>query len=158
VVHRDLKPENIMVGPFGEALVMDWGIAQAPMIAKEPAGTVLGTPPYMAPEQARGDIDAIDQRTDVYALGALLRHLIGPLAPRPLLSIAKKAMSPEPSHRYSSAVELSDDVRSWLDALPVSAHREAISERMGRFITRHQVVLSLLAVYLIVRLLLALIP
>ncbi len=89
VVHRDLKPENIMVGAFGEVLVLDWGLAKlrsdsppgpqtaAPGLPGQTAhGTVLGTPGYMAPEQARGEVEGIDERTDVYALGAILYFLL----------------------------------------------------------------------------------
>jgi serine/threonine protein kinase len=94
VVHRDLKPENVMVGAFGEVLVLDWGLAKlrsdsvsppaGPTAAPDGAGlpgqtahgTVLGTPGYMAPEQARGDVAGIDERTDVYALGAILYFLL----------------------------------------------------------------------------------
>ena len=93
VVHRDLKPENILIGPFGEVLVVDWGIAK--VVGKSEhiedeiitnrnsqqrfqtqMGQVTGTPAYMAPEQARGAIDQIDQRTDVYALGAILYSIL----------------------------------------------------------------------------------
>lgn len=103
VIHRDLKPENIMVGDYGEVLVMDWGAAkvlhsQATMhrdgadsansmdhsrsdespaeIFVTQAGSVMGTPGYMAPEQARGDAASTDERTDVYALGAILYALL----------------------------------------------------------------------------------
>ncbi len=99
IVHRDLKPENVMVGPFGEALVMDWGVAKILASRQEdqptpggsggslPAGTahgtVLGTPAYMAPEQARGEVHRIDERTDVHALGAILYFLLSGSPPVP---------------------------------------------------------------------------
>ena len=90
VIHRDLKPENVMVGPFGEVLVMDWGVAKVLEEAAEPPagapsagsatatseGTVLGTPAYMAPEQAAGQADRVGPAADVYALGALLHFLL----------------------------------------------------------------------------------
>jgi serine/threonine protein kinase len=95
VIHRDLKPENVMVGPFGEVLVVDWGVAKHKEELRAPDagpalprsehdtahGTVLGTPAYMAPEQARGELDRVDARADVYALGALLYFLLTGRAP-----------------------------------------------------------------------------
>ncbi len=91
VVHRDLKPSNIMLGDFGEIYVLDWGVARLAGVADEAStvvttgdddtdrtahGSVIGTPGYMAPEQLRGDVEAVDARSDVYALGAVLFEIL----------------------------------------------------------------------------------
>ena len=86
IIHRDLKPENILIGEYGEVFVIDWGIAKilthlsdAPSPttdAENKIGALVGTPQYMAPEQAHGENDAVDERTDVYALGALLYEIM----------------------------------------------------------------------------------
>ncbi len=96
VVHRDLKPENVLVGEFGEVYVMDWGIALRSAVAPraeeddppfarlptmDPLGTIIGTPEFMAPEQARGDIHDIDTRTDVFGLGGILFTVLTGRAP-----------------------------------------------------------------------------
>jgi serine/threonine protein kinase len=175
VVHRDLKPSNIMVGQFGEVLLLDWGIARVLRAPDEEElatplpggaevadtdtapGTVLGTPGFMAPEQARGQPRLIDGRTDVYALGAILRMLVvreqKDRPPRPLVSIWTRALEPEPAQRYASAEELAGDVTRYLNGEPVLAHRETWGERGGRIFRKYQTAIILVLTYLTIRLL-----
>ncbi|MBI5516863.1 MAG: serine/threonine protein kinase [Deltaproteobacteria bacterium] len=150
VVHRDIKPENILLGHHGEALVIDWGLARVRSLrdlapaettevlesaaagARTVHGSVLGTPAYMAPEQARGALDLIDERTDVFALGAVLYAVLtgrplyqgatraellvlaagrsfvplanaAPGAPRMLAEVCEKALSLRPEDRFPHA-------------------------------------------------------
>ena len=196
VLHRDLKPANIMVGPFGEVLVMDWGLAkvfhpqaasprtaviedpdatvlQVPHVPTrnqrddEPStqatsqGTILGTPGYMSPEQARGEVAQLNERSDIFSLGALLRFLSAPPAtassggswPRDksLEAICVKATAPDPAGRYPSVSELSADVSRYLDGLPISARRESLIEKTARFYRRYTIAILLIAAYLIAR-------
>lgn len=173
VVHRDLKPSNIMVGAYGEVLVLDWGIARIagaedqssePVTQPSPAasqgdtapGTVLGTPGFMAPEQASGAIHLVDERSDVFALGAILRAVVtggsrGSIA-RPLVAIWERAMAPDPGARYSSAGDLSVEITRFLDGLPVEAYREPLLERIGRVYTKYQTPILLVLAYLVMRL------
>ena len=99
VLHRDLKPSNVMLGPYGETLVVDWGLAKVvgrpdatstELTLRPPsgsdvlatrAGVAIGTPSYMSPEQARGDLDRLGPASDVYSLGATLYHLLTGQAP-----------------------------------------------------------------------------
>jgi serine/threonine-protein kinase len=77
IVHRDLTPGNVMVGPYGQVYVMDWGLALLRDRSRPPAeGALSGTLAYMAPEQARGEVDRIGPATDVFGLGGLLYHIL----------------------------------------------------------------------------------
>src|SRR5580704_15793120 len=178
ILHRDLKPENVMVGPFGEVLVMDWGVAkilredrtpredhaEVP-VESSPAetkplktahGTVLGTAGYMAPEQARGEIDRLDERADIYSLGAILQFLVSGKKPaqKAVLAISQKAMAEDRANRYASVSDLASDTARYLDGSPVSAYPENVFHKVARWTTRYRVAIGLVLAYLIVRALL----
>jgi serine/threonine-protein kinase len=187
VLHRDLKPHNVMLGRFGETLLIDWGLAKAtgrcePVgLAKAPEATlvprsgsghapthgVLGSPPYMSPEQAAGAVESLGPATDVYGLGAILFALLtgeppveggtadeildrarrgairpprslNPNIPRALEAACLKALALKPEDRYPSSRALADDLEHWLADEPVSAHREGWAERLARWTRRHR--------------------
>lgn len=150
IVHRDLKPANIMLGPFGEVLVLDWGVATA-LGEPEGPGVIIGTPEYMAPEQRHAGL--VDARADIYSLGRLLREAARE-PPPPLRSIIERATEADPERRYQTVGELSGDVASFVDRLPVSAHREHWLERLSRLLARHRALAWLVVAYLVMRALL----
>jgi len=141
VVHGDLKPDNVMIGAFGEALVMDWGVAA---IARP--GVIAGTRGYMAPEMI------VSPAGDVYALGAILRDLKDGQESRAALgAIVSRAMARVAGDRYGSALELRDEVARYVDGERVVAHREGIGERAARLFVRHRVAILLVVAYLAMR-------
>jgi WD40 repeat protein/serine/threonine protein kinase len=199
VLHRDLKPGNIMLGKYGETLVVDWGLARmagepavadSSELAVQPAGsgsgstltmagTVLGTPGYMSPEQAAGRSDQLGPATDVYALGATLYHLLTgrvpvegsdaamllaqvqlgefprprqvvPTIPSAIEAVCLKAMALEPANRYGSARELGEELERFLADEPVRAWPEPLSVRARRWASRHRVLVASAAACLVV--------
>ena len=159
VIHRDLKPQNIMIGSFGEVLVLDWGVAKIRDDPRSSAfhetmeGTVIGTRRYMSPEQERGEIDQLDERSDIYALGAVLNFLLNdqPKAGKAAAAISSKAMSSEKADRYATASDLSADIGRLLDAEPVSAYRENAFERTSRWVGKNRFLVLLVLAYLLMR-------
>ncbi len=187
VLHRDIKPGNVIVGKHGETLVVDWGLAK-PLGRAEPGsgagertlvpssasgsaetlpGSALGTPAYMSPEQASGDLDRLGAVSDVYSLGATLFCLLtgkppyegddvgeilrkvqrGEFAPprqldpsidKALEAICTKAMALKPEDRYSSCRALAEDLERWMADEPVSAWAEPWTRKMLRWLTRHR--------------------
>ena len=195
VLHRDLKPDNVMIGGFGETIVVDWGLAKrlcdpqhsdedatldhkleqvAEMVQGEISfsdqtadGSVIGTPAYMSPEQANGDIAGLTAATDIYSLGVTLYEIIigehpharldvksvldrvrsgtyvparqaKPEVPRALSAICDCAMALNTEGRYATATELADEVRRYMAGEPVKVDSEPVSERVARWCKKNR--------------------
>jgi predicted Ser/Thr protein kinase len=182
IVHRDLKPHNLMVDEGGKVYVMDFGLARPTQDAGGPrltvTGDVLGTPAYMAPEQARGLQQLISPRTDVWSLGATLYELVTgetpfqgrtigellgavigkePVPPRRLVptldrnveTVVLKCLEKDPARRYASAGDLAADVDRLLAGEPVHARRPRLMERLERMVSRHAALVTVSALALI---------
>jgi eukaryotic-like serine/threonine-protein kinase len=166
IVHRDVKPANLLLDGKGTIWVADFGLAHVNDVSLTRTGDVVGTLRYMSPEQASGSRTIVDHRADVYSLGATLYELItlqpmfaaqqrGALLnqilneePRPprqlekaipaeLETIVLKAVAKDPDDRYSSAGELAEDLRRYLDDVPIRARRPSLSERGRKWLRRH---------------------
>lgn len=173
LIHRDVKPANILVerSETGEwkPYVMDFGLARAADSAgMTVTGAVLGTPHYMPPEQARGQLDQVDRRSDVYGLGATLYELLagqppfpgdaptavlmkvleevpeplqrpGASVPADVDAIVMKCLRKDPRERYSSARALADDIQRYLDGEPVQARPTGLLYRLRMKAVKHKV-------------------
>ncbi|HSD88194.1 MAG TPA: serine/threonine-protein kinase, partial [Kofleriaceae bacterium] len=201
VLHRDLKPSNVLIGPFGETVVIDWGLAKeirdadesgerqrrrasTPLPVERAAdadltqhGAVLGTPSYMAPEQARGEPS--DERSDIYALGALLYTMIcgapphrgkttaevleqvaegkhvpiaerEPGLPAELATLIEHAMAHDPKGRIASAKELAEELRRFAAGKLLASHSYSLRHLIRRWLWRNRIAVGIATLAIIV--------
>jgi len=179
LVHRDVKPGNILIERTDDGrwrpFVMDFGLAR--MVGEQGetvTGHVAGTPAYMAPEQARGEIRSLDRRTDVYSLGATFYSILAdrppfveeqpwkilmrietedapalrsvcPNVPHDLETIVMKCLERDPARRYDSARALGEDLQRYLDGEPVLARKASVMYRLAKRARKHKLLVGLVA-------------
>jgi TolB-like protein/Tfp pilus assembly protein PilF len=176
ILHRDIKPGNILLDQKGEPLLADFGLAR--LVEAESTVTrtleVMGTPSYMAPEQAAGDTTKVNKQTDIYGLGAVFYQLLtghppfaggttyetirllldteprqprlwNPKINRDLSIICLKCLEKDPKRRYSSALALAEDLEHWLKHEPIRAHRTGILARGRKWVQRQPAIAALIA-------------
>ncbi len=173
IIHRDLKPANVLFSRDGTPKITDFGLAKelGSGASLTPTGLAVGTPAYMAPEQARGGI--VGPAADVYALGAILYEMLAgqppfqgvtamevilqvmdrpapsmarlrPGIPRDLETICRKCLEKEPRARYARAADLAEDLQRWLDGRPIQARPAGRVERAVKWARRHPLPASLI--------------
>lgn len=176
VLHRDIKPGNILLDAKGEAHLSDFGLARLTETESTVTRTtdVLGTPSYMAPEQARGNDGQLTNAIDVYGLGAVFYHLLtghpsfaggttyetvrllleseprqprllNPKVDRDLATICLKCIEKDPTHRYSSALAMAEDLERWLRREPIKARRAGVLTRGQKWVRRKPAIAALIA-------------
>lgn len=179
VVHRDIKPANLLLDSVGKIWVTDFGLAQVQNDASHltRTGDPMGTLRYMSPEQAAGNRDELDHRTDIYSLGVTLYELLtlqpaiggdgyremlnnvalhdppsprslDPLLPVELDTIVRKAIAKTPGERYASAGALADDLQAWLDDKPIAAKPPTMFERVSKWRRRNSGLVAVASVFL----------
>ncbi|MGI6394396.1 MAG: protein kinase domain-containing protein [bacterium] len=193
VIHRDIKPENIMIGEFGETVVLDWGLAKVKgevdstegelreeldtlkvkNLSKTVRGKAIGTPAYMSPEQAKGDISEIDERSDIYSLGAVLYEILTghppfrgrdvnetlnmvktgvpveitifePNAPPDLCAVVAKTLTKEKEARYQSAIEVAREMENFMSGGKIKAYEYSSWELFKRFSAKNKMLTGLI--------------
>ena len=182
VIHRDVKPANVMLDGHGEPMLMDFGLARLESTEEKLTqdGTLMGTPAYMAPEQASRQQGEVGPASDQYSLGVIFYELlcgqtpfsgpphvvvfnllnedppppgtVGPQVPKDLETICLKAMTKQPSGRYANCGEMAADLRRWLDGEPIHARRLSLAERMSRWTQRNPTIAALLVAVILITL------